>query len=148
MKQILVMLAVVVLVGCGEKDLRAPQAKNPQAPKATSAKLIADPIVEKAVREKLEKPEGELTEADLEKVIDLSFTQITDAGLKEVAKLQQLTHLLLNYTQITDAGLKDVAKLQRLEALSLFGTKVTEASEAELKGALPNLERLNGNPTK
>jgi len=111
-------------------------------------KLIVDPIVEKAVREKLEKPEGELTEADLEKVIDLSFTQITDAGLKEVAKLQQLTHLLLNYTQITDAGLKDVAKLQRLEALSLFGTKVTEASEAELKGALPNLERLNGNPTK
>ena len=54
--------------------------------------LIADPIVKKAVRISLKKPEGQLTEADLKKVTSLSLygTKITDEGLKEVAKLQQL----------------------------------------------------------
>ena len=54
MKQILLILAVVVLVGCGGEE------------KATSEvhqKLITNPIIEKAIREKLEKPEGELTKA-------------------------------------------------------------------------------------
>ena len=37
--------------------------------------------------------------------------QITDAGLKEVAKLQKLTTLDLMGTKITDAGLKELAKL-------------------------------------
>ena len=86
MKQILVMMAAV-MVGCGKKDLPEPQvktpetpkadvsettapkvqpkeeAKNPQPPKATSEKLIADPIIETAIRKSLKKPEGKLTEA-------------------------------------------------------------------------------------
>ena len=67
---------------------------------------FADSIVEKAVRKGLKKPEGELTEADLGKFIklDLHSTQITDAGLKEVAKLQNLDRLFLMNTKITDAG--------------------------------------------
>ena len=127
-------------------------------------KLIADPVLEKAVRERLENPEGELTEADLEKVTSLSLydTEITDAGLKEVAKLQKLYYLALRYTEITDAGLKEVvklrhlkklrlenteitdaglkevAKLQKLRELYLIGTKVTKAGVAELKKALPD----------
>ena len=69
MKQIIVMMAAVVL---GQSVLAADE--NP---------LIADPIVEKEVREELKKPEGELTEADLAKVTRLDFndTQITDVGL-------------------------------------------------------------------
>ena len=139
MKQILVMMAAVVLVGCGKKDLPETQAKKPQAPKATPEKLIADPIVEKAVREELEKPKGKLTEADLEKVagLSLSATKITDAGLKDVAKLQQLIVLRLDGTHITDAGLKEVAKLQKLTVLGLSGPQITKAGVAELKKALP-----------
>ena len=34
MKQILVMIAAAVLVGCGKKDLPEPQAKTPETPKA------------------------------------------------------------------------------------------------------------------
>ena len=53
-----------------------------------------DPIVEKTIRQlnHLNKPEGELTKADLENVtaLGLGGTKITDAGLKEVAKLQKL----------------------------------------------------------
>ena len=100
MKQILVMIAVV---GCGESE---------ESPKATSNKLIADPIAEKAIRAELEKPTGELTKADLDKVtsLNLHYTQTTDACLKEAAKLQQLEELNLNNTQITAAG---VAELQK-----------------------------------
>jgi len=47
-----------------------------------------DPIVEEALRDSLEKPEGELTKADLEKVTELNLreTQITDAGVAELQK--------------------------------------------------------------
>ena len=91
MKHILLMMTLMVLVGCGEKaePLPAPHSakdkpKTAQAVKAevqtrpepspnhdpapAEEKLIADPIVEKAVRKELNKPEGELTEADFEKV--------------------------------------------------------------------------------
>jgi len=121
-------ILLIIAVVMGQSVLAAD--KNP---------LIADPIVEKAIREELEKPEGELTKADLEKVTKLYLrdTQITDAGLKELAKLQKLTDLRLSGTQITDAGLKEVAKLENLTSLYLGGTKITDAGVAELKKALP-----------
>jgi hypothetical protein len=120
---------------------------NPKQPKTTSEKLIADPIVEKAIRKQLmsppifEKPTGNLTEADLEKVTSLRLnnTSITDAGLKELPKLKNLTYTLnLSFTQITDASIKDLAKLQQLRNLFLNNTSITEAGVAELKKALPN----------
>ena len=132
---------------------------------------ITDPIVEKAIRKALKKPKGKLTEADLVKVTRLPphvayndggtaesgndggtaeggnednvFTQITEAGLKEVAKCTQLTSLNLSHTQITDAGLKEVAKLQNLTYLDLRDTEITKAGVAELKKALPNC-RIEG----
>ena len=134
--------------------------------------LIADPTVEKVLRKELKKPEGELTKADLAKVrrlalsttritdaglkevakmkqltkLHLSRTKITDAGLKEVAKLEQLKVLFLNDTQITDAGLKEMAKLQQLERLHLYRTKITDAGAAVLKKALPKC-KIYSNPT-
>ena len=115
MKQFLLMIAAVVLVGCGKKNDPNTGVVNPNKPslKATPEKLITDPIVEKAVRKFLRKPEGELTEADLEKVreIGLYWTQITDAGLKPVGQLQQLTSLDLDGTQITDAGAAELRKV-------------------------------------
>ena len=66
--------------------------------------------------------------------------QITDAGLKEVAKLQQLRELDLP-SQITNAGLKEMAKLQQLRELDLRGcNQITDEAVAELKKALPNCE--------
>jgi len=149
MKQILVMMVAVVLVGCGEKDYDYPNTGvvNPNKPTPerdpvplVNEKLIADPYVEKAVRKSLKKLTGELTKTDLVKVtiLNMDNTQITDEGLKELAKLQQLEELYMYRTQITDAGLKEIAKLQKLESLSVIGTKVTEAGVAELKKALPN----------
>ena len=153
MKRILVMTAAVVLVGCSKDTPETsqaaeaePQVASKPTPEPTPVspvgnKLIADPIVETAVRENLKKPEGELTKAELAKVtrLNLGFTKITDEGLKDVAKLQQLEWLILIDTKITDAGLKDVAKLQNLIAFGLFRTKITKAGVAELKKALPNI---------
>ena len=128
MKQILVMMAAVVLVGCVKK-----------------AEPFTDPIVENAVRDELKKRKamGELTEADLEKVtdLDISGTQVTDASLKEVAKLQNLERLHLSGTQITDEGLKEVAKLQKLIVLSL-ATKITDEGLVDV-AKLQKLTLLN-----
>ena len=103
MKQILVIM-MVVLVGCGTTKL------DPNAPAN-----ISDTIVETAIRKSLEKPEGKLTEADLGKV----------------------TRLNLAYIKITDAGLKEVAKLQKLFNLQLYDTKITKTGVVELKKAMP-----------
>jgi len=74
MKQFLLMIAVVVLVGCGKKKEDGNTGvvnPNKPSPKAIPEKLIADPIVEKAIRQELKKLEGKLTEADLENVTHL-----------------------------------------------------------------------------
>jgi repressor of nif and glnA expression len=165
MKQILVVMVAVVLVGCSKDTPETsqaaeaePQVASKPTPEPTpepdpvspaDEKLIADPTFEKAVRKKLKKPEGELTEADLEKVTDLSldFTKITDEGLKELAKFQNLTHLSLVGTQITDEGLKELAKLQKLKMLGLAQSKITDAGLKEV-AKLQKLEMLNLNGTK
>ena len=75
MKQTLLIMAVVVVMG--QSVLAAD--KKP---------LIADPIVEKAIRKELDKPKGKLTKADLVEVrsLDLGFTKITDAGVAKLKK--------------------------------------------------------------
>ena len=45
--------------------------------------------------------------------------------------------LVLRKIQITDAGLKEVAKMTHLTSLSLYGTRVTKTGVAELQKALP-----------
>ena len=107
---------------------------------AADKKLIINPTIEGVIRRNIKKPTGELTKADLERLTSLNCFGIamTDAGLKELAKLKQLKTLILIDTKIMDAGLKEVAKLQKLKVLGLNGTKVTYAGVAQLKKALPN----------
>ena len=139
MKQILVMIAVVVLVGCGTTKV------DPNFPAN-----IDDPIVEKEVREKLKKPTEELTEADLARIEGVSWRvtrKINDERLKDVAKLQKLKRLYLFNTRITDEGLKEVAKLQNLEFLNLNFTQITDEGLEEV-AKLQNLMELGLNGTK
>jgi|GEM_PF-2505728 len=44
--------------------------------------------------------------------VQLSNTKVTDAGLKELAPLKNLTTLDLGGTNVTDAGLKELAPLK------------------------------------
>src|SRR5213082_3475982 len=59
--------------------------------------------------------------------VNLAGTQVTDAGLKELKHLKQLTSLNLIHTPVTDAGVKELKELKQLTSLSLHGTKVTDA---------------------
>ena len=131
MKQLLLICAVVALVGCWKKE--APkgeirvrvQRSTPyqELPKATVGKLIANPIVEKAIRKSLKKPTGELTEANLEKVKELYL------GVNKLTDVKGLEKL----TQLTDLGLKDNPDL-------------TKAQIAELQKALPKCKIYSNLP--
>jgi type IV pilus biogenesis protein CpaD/CtpE len=88
----LIILIAALGAGCGKKEnAEATQPEVAEKPQ----KLITDPIVENKICKELKKPKGELTQADLERVtrLDLGFTEITDAGIKELAKLQKLAKL-------------------------------------------------------
>ena len=85
---------------------------------------IADPILEKAIRKELGKQEGELTQADLEKVtiLDLRSNQLTE--MKGLEKLSQLEVLYLGDNQLTNV--KGLEKLSHLTSLDLGGNQLTE----------------------
>jgi Leucine-rich repeat (LRR) protein len=110
------------------------QASTPTSTKAVPHKLIADPIVEKAIRERRQIRTGVLTKADLERVeyLNLTSTKITDASLTEVAKLTQLKSLYLNDTKITDVGLKKVAEMKQLTSLYFKDTQITDVGVKEV----------------
>ena len=194
MKILTVLICLCVLMGCGEKvepkqqeeapstpkvEANAPvtpkpqpkeELENPQPPKTTPEKLIADPIIEKAVREALSTPisqfTGELTEADLEKVkwLSLERNQLTEVPkglekltqLKELAlwhnkltdvkgleKLTQLTYLTLQFNQLT--SVKGLEKLNKLNILSLAGNQLTDVKGLEKLTQLTHLY-LENNP--
>ena len=67
--------------------------------------------------------------------LDVSETQVTDAGLAVLEKFPNLTRLHLNRTAITDVGLTHLARASQLEYLNVYGTKITDAG-------LPPLARL------
>ncbi len=73
--------------------------------------------------------------------VKLSDTDVTDAGLKELAPLKNLTTLYLGCTKVTDAGLKELAPLKNLTTLDLRATQVTGAGLKEL-APLKNLTTL------
>jgi hypothetical protein len=66
--------------------------------------------------------------------VDLGFTKMTDAGLRELAALKRLKVLYLHRTKVTDAGLKELAGFGHLEKLYLGATRVTDAGLKELRG--------------
>ena len=103
-------------------------------------------------------------------LLDLRRTQVTDAGLAELAKMPRLRRLQLQETNVTDAGLANIKTLPDLEVLNLYDTHlddaglaalasskklrrlyvwrtaVTDAGEAKLRARLPKLEILTADP--
>ena len=110
MKQILVMM--MALAGCGKKHDGNTGVVNPNesSPKVVPAN-IADPILEKAIRKRLKKPKGELTKADMEKVIYLNLSDNKLTGVKGLENLTQLTQLnLQDNPDLTKAQIDELQK--------------------------------------
>ncbi|GAB5474917.1 MAG: ribonuclease inhibitor [Maribacter sp.] len=73
--------------------------------------------------------------------LDLSNTQLTDASLKKIARLDNLMKLNLSGNPITDKGLQHLAQLTHLESLNLYHTEVSEGV-LELLPKLTRLQRI------
>lgn len=65
--------------------------------------------------------------------INLSGTRVTDAGLKQLATMTEITGLVLTDTQITDSGLVELGGLPKLMFLDLSGTRVGDQGIASLR---------------
>jgi RNA polymerase sigma factor (sigma-70 family) len=83
---------------------------------------------------------SQLTDAGLKELtvlknlssLNLGDTHVTGQGLEELVGLKNLTHLGLNATKLTDAGMKLAASFKRLSSLDLTNTKVTATGLKEL----------------
>jgi hypothetical protein len=58
--------------------------------------------------------------------LDVSYSKISDAGLRHLVSLPKLRRLELDGCQITDAGLQHIKGLKNLSILSLNGTQITD----------------------
>lgn len=74
---------------------------------------------------------------------------ITDAGLKNIARMKELEHVMVCGAPITDVGLMHLASLPSLELVRLRNTSVTPKGIEQLKRALPSckVEDLGSGPT-
>jgi internalin A len=70
--------------------------------------------------------------------LPVAENEMTDAGMKEIAKIKDLTALSLESSKVTDAGLKEIAKQKNLKMLAL---NVAELTDAGLK-VVADLENL------
>jgi Leucine-rich repeat (LRR) protein len=138
MKQILVMMAAVVLVGCGGKEAPESQEKAKSMPRAAVKKRLTKEesaiIIEKAIREELNMPTGELTKEDYKKVTELIFHPTDNQAFltevpKGLEKLDQLKDLALWKNKLTDV--KGLEKLTQLTELSLNENKLTDVKGLE-----------------
>mgnify|MGYP002051365149 FL=1 len=161
MKQILVMMAAVGLVGCGEfvegfkkgvdrqkkaAEARAAAEKKAVAEGAKAAAWVSDPndpnnvTIEVAIRKSLkyigESPTGELTQADLKKVTELELDRKQLTSVKGLEKLTQLESLHLPHNKLTDV--KGLENLTQLKELPLDDNQLTS-----VKG-LENLTQVEG----
>lgn len=70
--------------------------------------------------------------------------ETTDIELKHLTGIADVlaeeVELTFSHSQITDAGLKELAKMKNLGSLELDKTQVTDAGVAELQKALPNCD--------
>ncbi len=119
MKQLLLVCAVVV----GQSILTAD--KKP---------LIADPIIEKAIRAELKKPIGELSQTDLSKIkyLNLRGKELTD--LSSLTGLSELEGLSLGNNKVKD--LSALKHLKKLKELRLDGNRLNNIN------TLPELDHL------
>ena len=72
-------------------------------------------------------------------MLDLSGTEIDDAGLVHIDGLSNLQELYISETKVTDRGLVNLRGLPKLWKLVAEKTGVTEAGCRELQHALPDL---------
>jgi len=72
--------------------------------------------------------------------LKLEGTRITDSGLLHLKGLTKLQYLNLGKTQVSDAGLVHLKELTNLQSLNLSGTQISRQGYEALRLAMPNCE--------
>ena len=101
---------------------------------AADKKLIADPIVEKAIRKELKKPTGKFTKADLIKVKNLNLRNKGLTDIRSLVGLSELEVLSLGNNKVKDLSV--LKHLRELKELRLDGNQLTNID------TLPELDQL------
>ena len=71
------------------------------------------------------------------RILDLSFTQVSDVGLKAVTTLRELRHLSLIDCRVTDDGIEGLIRLTKVREIYLSKTDVTDKATEQLQRTLP-----------
>lgn len=71
------------------------------------------------------------------RLLDLSFTRISDEGLKAVASQSELRHISLINCRVTDCGIASLTRLTRLREIYLIKTSVSSQAVEQLRQRLP-----------
>lgn len=145
---------VGVLLWVRSSDSASPSTEQPYQSQlqAEIDKVKADQSIEIDVRHAFKKLDKTvvITDKDLAaltadldlRILNLDGTEITDAGLKYVARVTSLEHLSLTNTGVTNAGLAELKTLTNLNYLRLDNLPITGAGLAHLK-TLPQLRELS-----
>ncbi len=116
-------------------DLERREEPQPEGESAT--------IVEEAIRERLNKPTGEITSEERASITELDVSKRSLRDLSSLARLSGLEQLDLADTQVSD--LTPLAKLRKLRMLILVSTQVSDLSPLAVLSALQELV-LNSTP--
>ena len=61
-----------------------------------------------------------------------SYSSVTDDGMKDLSRMQEIETLFINGCKITDHGISELKKLKKLRRLSLSSTAISDASLGHL----------------
>ena len=119
----------------------AAKSRRPKIGQSVSAapltKEESAKFIEVAIRKRIKKPVGELTDVDLEKVTRLGIVTKNLTDVKGLEKLTQLEKLTIYDNQLTDV--KGLEKLTQLKFLHLSNNQLTDVKGLE---KLTKLESL------
>ena len=161
----LVVIAIVLLVGCGMMMVWGPYHRNQTAiaeiarlggrtesefapplwiPDVLASEIM--PLFERVYH--IDLTETHITDEDLGnfqgltnlKILWLDNTQVGDVGLQHVGGLTDCSQLSLHNTPVGDDGMEHLRGLKNLHVLWLHHTHVTETGFKRLQAALPECQ--------
>jgi hypothetical protein len=80
--------------------------------------------------------------------LDLSFSLITDTGLAEINRWEQLEIIDLSETAITDQGLLQLCAIPNLTQIHISGTRITQEGRERFQACRPSVRVFSKIPVR
>jgi len=81
-----------------------------------------------------------LAKMDEVTMLILSLSDVSDAEIATLKNIRGLKHLWLTNTRVTDACIDSLAEMQELESVKLSGTIITQQAVDRLQSLMPHLK--------